>query len=146
MIATGTDILRFIPQRAPMVMIDTLIASGEHETLSGFTIDAGNIFADSGLFSESGMVENIAQTAAAGVGYRCREAGQPVPLGFIAVVKNLNVEALPPVGATIETSVIAVNQVLDVSIVEGTVRCNGKVMASCELRIFVKSENHEANP
>ena len=138
MLAADNQILDLIPQRPPVVMIDKLIQSSHNKTVSGLTIDPGNLFFENGFLSESGLVENIAQTAAAGVGYICKSENRDVPVGFIASIKDLKIDSLPPVGSEITTEVEITNTVMGVSILLGVVKLNDRVIAGCEMRIFVK--------
>ena len=85
-------------------------------------------------------MENIAQTAAAGVGYICKTENRKVPVGFIASIKNLKVFELPAEGKVLTTNVVITNTVMQVSIVSGEVICDNKLIAECEMRIFVKPE------
>jgi predicted hotdog family 3-hydroxylacyl-ACP dehydratase len=140
MLATGNELLEFIPQRDPVVMIDKLIHCDHEKIISGLTIEPGNIFFHDGFFSESGMVENIAQTAAAGVGYICKQENKNVSVGFIASIKDLKLFHLPVAGDEIITEVNVTNQVMQVSIIKGTIFRNGVTMAECEMRIFVKPD------
>ncbi len=145
MIATGAEIPEYIPQRPPMVMIGSLIYADETKTVTGLQIDPGNLFVADGVLSESGLVENIAQTAAAGVGYVCKKNQKVVPVGFIAAIRDLSVFELPLVGTSIETETVITNHVMDVSIVRGTVRQQDRILASCEMRIFLKPESSQTH-
>lgn len=133
-----TNVTDYLPQRPPMVMIDTIIEAGLQQSVSALTVNSGNLFVVDGCLSESGLVENIAQTAAAGVGYLCQMEQRPVPVGFIAAIRDLSIHQLPPVGSRIDTTVENLNEVMEVRIVKGTVKLNGESIASCEMRIFVK--------
>jgi predicted hotdog family 3-hydroxylacyl-ACP dehydratase len=141
MLASRDTILNYIPQRPPMVMIDTLLEASDTHAVTHLTVTADNIFTDNGSFSEPGLIENIAQTAAAQVGYQCARKQIPVPIGYIAAVKNLAVHRLPPEGAQITTSVRIVNQVLEVTLAEGEVMLAGETICTCEMRIFIKPQN-----
>jgi predicted hotdog family 3-hydroxylacyl-ACP dehydratase len=141
MIASGSGIFDYLPQRPPMVMIDALLEAEADRTRTRLEIQPGNLFVTEGKFSESGLVENIAQTAAAGVGYACISGNKPVPVGFIAAIRDLSIRELPAAGTRIETETLVTNQVMDVSIVRGTVKQDGRVLAECEMRIFVRPEN-----
>lgn len=134
----GIPIIELIPQRPPMVMVGNLVEVGEMFAVTRFIIEPGNIFLEDGYFTESGMVENTAQTAAAMVGYKCRIEDKAVPVGYIAALKNLVVKARPVVGSTIETRVTVTNTVFDVTIVQGIVEQDGFQLCNCELRILVK--------
>ena len=139
-ILSGIKVIELIPQRHPMVMIDTLLFSDYEKTVTGFTINNSCIFLENGKLSESGIVENIAQTAAAGVGYICKQENKNVPIGFIAAIKNLNIKHLPAEFDEIKTEVKIVNQVMDVTIISGTVFLKNELIADCEMRIFLKSD------
>jgi predicted hotdog family 3-hydroxylacyl-ACP dehydratase len=145
MIAGKEDIPEYIPQRPPMVMISSLLHSDDQTTITGLHIEPANLFAGRGVLSESGLVENIAQTAAAGVGFSCKKENKKVPVGFIASIRDLVVHALPAVGTDIVTETVVTNQVMDVSIVKGVVRQGEAVLAECEMRIFIKPETPESN-
>lgn len=135
-----TDSMRLIPQRPPMVMIGGLIAAGEGHAVTRTHVAASNIFVANGFFSEPGLVENIAQTAAAMVGYACEQKNIPVPVGYIAAVKDLKIAALPAVDSVISTTVRVVHTVANVNVVQGTVMLDGQVICSCEMKIFIKSD------
>ena len=85
-----------------------------------------------------GLVENMAQTAAAGTGYKAQQDGKPAPVGFIGALKNLKVNMLPKVGDTLTTEVVFKMQVMNAHIVESVVKVNDEEIASCELKIFLQ--------
>ena len=70
MIAQEQTIIQYIPHRAPMIMVDGLLAYEEKSIESSLTIQSSNVFVEDGAFTPPGMVENIAQTVAAGAGYQ----------------------------------------------------------------------------
>ncbi len=84
-------ILPFIPQREPFVMIDTLLYADDTIARTAFTVTRDNVFSENDVFAAAGLMENIAQTAAAGAGYKAVKNNDPVPLGYIAVVKIFEV-------------------------------------------------------
>ncbi len=133
-----SPITDFIPQRPPMVMIDELVTAESDLAVSSFLIKSDNIFVENGKFAEPGLVENIAQTAAAMVGHHCALNKIPVPIGFIAAVKDLKINTTPPVSSTISTQVKVTNNVMDVTIVEGVVKLQEEVICTCEMRILIK--------
>ncbi len=140
MLISGNELLELIPQRPPVVMIDKFLESDGTTSVSGLTVPATCVFCESGFLSESGLVENIAQTAAAGVGYSCKRDNKKVPIGFIAAIKNLEVLELPAVGTDLKTEVKVINQIMDVTIVTGIVSSGSGIYAKCEMRIFLLPE------
>jgi 3-hydroxyacyl-[acyl-carrier-protein] dehydratase len=141
MLANQDDILQYIPQRNPIVMVHSLVEASDTHAVTQLAIDPTNLFVSGGQFIEPGLVENIAQTAAVHVGYQCSKRNIPIPIGYIAAVKNLKVVELPKENTTITTSVEIVNKVLDITVVQGKVEQNGTVLASCEMRIFAKLQS-----
>jgi predicted hotdog family 3-hydroxylacyl-ACP dehydratase len=127
-----------LPQRPPFVMIDTLVADDPVSTETNFEILPSNILTLNGKATAALLVENIAQTAAAGAGYKALQGNGPVLVGFIGAIKNLEIHSLPEVGAQLKTITRQVNAVFNVSIVEGTVYRGDQLLASCEMKIFLQ--------
>lgn len=133
------DILPLIPQRPPFVMLDNLVTADETTATSRYKIEERNIFVADGCLTEPALIENIAQTAAARMGYLCRLKNEPVPVGFIGAVQNLEIGQLPAVGDEIETTIGIKNQVFDVTIISGRITCGEKLIAACDMKIFINS-------
>ena len=91
MIDPNLNILALIPQRHPFVMIDRLLYVDEKKGRSQLTIRASNILVEDEVLSSSGLVENIAQTAAADMGYICLQEERPVPIEYICSGQNLDI-------------------------------------------------------
>ena len=141
MLANRTDILQYIPQRKPIVMVHELLEANDDHIITQLAIEPDNVFVTSGFFAEPGMVENIAQTAAVHVGYQCSLKKLPIPIGYIAAIKDLKIKALAKENSTITTSVRVVNKVLDITVVHGKIEHEGKLLCSCEMRIFAKIQS-----
>lgn len=130
------NILSLIPQRPPFVMVDRVLNSDENSTRTSFKITGDNIFVTGGRFREPGLLENIAQTAAAGAGELALQENKPVAIGYIGAVKNLEIGELPFVNDELETEIRMEESVFDVAVITGTVWCRGKVVAQCGMKIF----------
>ena len=131
------DILLLIPQRPPFVMVDQLLHSDESTTQTSFYIPRENVFITNGEFSEAGLMENIAQTAAARAGYTSYIENKPAAVGYIGAVKDFEVFDLPLVNDELLTTINIADQVFDVTIITGKVWCRDKLMARCEMKIFI---------
>ena len=132
------DILPLIPQRPPFVMISKLLSSDDSSTRTSLLVTEENIFVEKGLFREPGLMENIAQTAAARAGYIARLNNLPVQVGYIGAVKNLEIAALPRTGDELITEITIKDQVFDVTIITGKVWCGETMVAQCEMKIFIR--------
>ncbi len=138
------NILELLPQRPPFVMVDCLTYYSETAATCSLTIRLDNIFVSGGAFAAPGIVEHIAQTCAARLGYYNRyilKAG--VRLGFIGEVKNLSILRLPLVGETIRTTVTVVQEIFDVTVVNAEVRVADEVIATTTLKIALGEASAE---
>ena len=118
-------------------MVDSLLLCDEHITRTSFRINEQNVLVVNGEFTEAGLMENIAQTAAARAGYIATKTNEPIAVGYIGAVKNFEIFRLPKVNEELITEIKIENQVFDVTIISGTIKCNDEVMAVCEMNIFI---------
>jgi 3-hydroxyacyl-[acyl-carrier-protein] dehydratase len=130
--------MQYIPQAAPFEMIDELISATESTTETRFTVREGHLFVADGVFTEPGLIENMAQTAAAGTGFYAAEQGKAAPVGFIGAIKNFEVHQLPKSGETIVSETRMVTQVLNAHVVQATIRLHDDIIASAEFKIFLQ--------
>jgi 3-hydroxyacyl-[acyl-carrier-protein] dehydratase len=138
MLVYRADIEKYIPQRTPFVLIHELIEANDIRAVTKFVIEKECVLVEGGRLQEPGLIENIAQTAAAQIGYRCEQQSIPVPIGYIAAIKDLKIYGLPVIGAEIRTQIEVINLVLDITLIKGIVFLNDSVLCECEMRIFVK--------
>jgi predicted hotdog family 3-hydroxylacyl-ACP dehydratase len=138
--AFDQDIKNLIPQREPMIMIDGLLFADELTCRSQFFVRRENIFVENGALNVSGMIENMAQTAAARMGYICQQENRPVPLGYIGAIQNLEILDLPKINEEIETEISIKNQIFDTTIVAATIYRNGSPLARGDLKIFIRKQ------
>ena len=121
-----------------MIMVDKLIFSDDVKTRSGFTILGTNIFCENGFFSESGIIENIAQTAALRMGFLYYLKKQPAPPGYIGAIKNLSIHSLPSVHENIETEILVLQEIFGVTLISATVWSGNNLLAECEMKTVIK--------
>lgn len=124
-----------------MVMVDSLLKTDEIQSTSSFKLSADNIFCGDGFFTEAGLIENIAQTAAIRAGFEVHQKGEKVKVGFIGAVKKLKIYRLPKDNKTLTTTIKIVHNFNTVSIVKGEVWAETELMAEAELSIFTREEN-----
>jgi predicted hotdog family 3-hydroxylacyl-ACP dehydratase len=138
MLVSKNEILEYIPQQPPFSMVDTLEAINGNSAHSSFHILESNVLSSEGIFRESGLVENMAQTIALFAGYKAREANLPPAIGYIAGIKNLSISRRPNVDETLFTQVEIINEVMNMQIAKAEVfDAENQELASCELRIFI---------
>lgn len=132
------EITRYIPQRAPFVMIDSLIDADEKGFESRFEVAPSNLFLNEGVLSESSVIENIAQTCAAGFGYVNSQKGAGEgQLGFIGAISRLKVHALPKLNDVIETKITVLNAFDAIHLIEGVASINNQPVLECQMKIVI---------
>lgn len=133
------DIHELLPQQEPFVMIGGLIGFDETHTVSETVVKADNIFVNDGVFSPTGLIENIAQTCAARIGYVNKYIlKKGIQLGFIGSVKNLTIVKCPKAGDKITTSVTVKDEVFGMTLAYAEVTCNGETLVTTDMKIAVK--------
>ena len=135
-----SNILDLIPQRPPMVMVDAFYGIENGVSRSGLTVGEDNIFCKDGRLREPGIVEHIAQSAAARVGYIFTQRGEAVPLGFIGSVDKLTISHLPKVGSQLTTSISVMQELGGLSLISAKTEDNDGTVAECRMKIFLQTE------
>lgn len=130
-------VISLIPQRAPMVMLSRVVAYSKGKIQTELDVEAENIFVSHDLFSESGMLENIAQTAAAMVGLEARGIGKEVPLGFIGGINKVKVAGLAAASQTITTQVEILQEVFNITLIRGKCFILDELLMECEMKIVI---------
>ena len=130
------NVLDLLPQRPPFVMVDALTAYSETQSTCCLTVRPDNVFLEKGRLAAAGLIEHIAQTCAARLGYYNRFVLKTdVRLGFIGEVKDLDILRLPREGELIETTITIVQEIFDVTLVTAEVRVGEEVIATTRLKI-----------
>ncbi len=129
-------ILDLLPQRPPFVMVDCLVDYNDTQSTCSLTIHPNNVFFENGCLSAPGLIEHIAQSCAARLGYyNVYIQKADVRLGFIGEVKDLNILRLPREGERIDTTITVLQEIFDVTLVTAEVRVGTEVIATTGLKI-----------
>lgn len=135
------DVHELLPQQEPFIMIGSLLHFDMLRTVSVLRIPESNIFVANGVFTSSGLVENIAQTCAARIGYINKYIlNKGIQLGFIGAIKDLEVLDLPSVGELITTEIVVKEEVFGLILATAQVTCGDKLLVNAEMKIAVKDE------
>jgi predicted hotdog family 3-hydroxylacyl-ACP dehydratase len=133
------NIKELIPQREPIIMVDDILAHEEKQIKSCFLINSDNIFVENGCLTESGLLENIAQTAASKVGLEAKNRNEKIPLGFIGAITKVVVHAFPSVGDTILTEVVILQEVFNITLIAAKVFSENTLLVECQMKIALES-------
>ena len=135
------DIHELLPQQEPFVMVSRLVHFDDVRTICEMDIQADNIFVEDGHLNASGMIENIAQTCAARIGYVNKFIlKKAVQIGFIGAIRNLEVTDLPEVGQQITTIVDVIEEVFGMTLASAVIKQGNRTLATTEMKIAVKEQ------
>lgn len=136
------DIHTLLPQQEPFVMIGTLTAFTERTIATETVVRADNLFVVDGQLSAPGLIENIAQTCAARIGYaNVYIYKKGVQIGYIGAINNLTMHALPQVGDVLTTVVEVIEEVFGVTLARATVSCGSTLLVETRMKMAVKEQD-----
>ncbi|MEG0789433.1 MAG: hydroxymyristoyl-ACP dehydratase [Alistipes sp.] len=131
-------ILHLIPQRPPIVEVDEFYGIEGMRALCGLTVRQDNLLLDDDHLSEVGLLEHMAQSAAARAGYLAISRGEQVRLGFIGSVNNASFGRLPRIGEQITTMVEVLETVMNIALIAVVSRVDDELIAECRMKIFTE--------
>ncbi|WP_281321862.1 ABC transporter permease [Flavobacterium aestivum] len=142
------DIKKYLPHRAPMLMVDMILEMDDEKVETIFEIKPDNIFIENGFFIESGLIENMAQTCSSVVAKdyfidedKNDKTGVNV-VGFISGIKTLKVHSLPQVGTVIYTKAVLLSKFITDSYSLCTMKCQtfreDEVLLEGEITLFIQ--------
>lgn len=139
----SVDIHGVLPQQEPFVMVGSMVHFAMDSSTTRTLIREDNLFVEDGFFSPCGMMENIAQTCAARIGFYNRYIlGKDVQVGYIGAIRDYEIMGRIPVGSTITTTVDVIEEVFGMTLAMATVQCNGTTIATGQVKLAVS--NREA--
>ena len=127
-----------IPHRAPMRWVDALTACTESTATCTARFSAAHFAARNGAVSETALVECIAQTVAAALGYRLRTDGNAGVSnnGMLVAVSNFKILSPPPLDQTLNIDVRELKRLGPMLMIAGMISCEGTLVAQGELSLY----------
>lgn len=133
------DVHTLLPQQEPFVMIGHMEHFDMINVRTSTEVLPSNIFVEDGYLDASGIIENIAQTCAARIGYINQYIlKKGIQIGFIGAVKNFQIHSLPKVGERIETTVTINEEVFGMLLATAQVTTQDRLIATTEIKIAIK--------
>ena len=117
-------------QAPPFRFVDRLDRFDREEVVTSFTVPADGPLVEDGCLTEAGLVENMAQSSAARIGYISVYIDHvPVRIGYLGQIKNLEINRLPRCGEVLSTTVRLRQDAFGITLVEARV-CQGEEMVA----------------
>ncbi|MBO4656082.1 MAG: hydroxymyristoyl-ACP dehydratase [Bacteroidales bacterium] len=129
----------YIPQQPPIIMVDSFLECNDALIITTFRIPENHIFVQDGHLTAAGVIENIAQSCAARIGWINRN--KPVKIGMIGSVSNLEISFLPASGESLNTKVEILSEIFNATVMQAEIQCNGKQVAQCGMKVFLSDQN-----
>lgn len=118
-------------------MIDELLEAEGPGAVTSFLVREGHLFVGEAGFGVPGLVENMAQTLAAGMGRDALAAGGPVRIGLIGAIKDLEVLGLPQIGDVLRTYGKVLHEIGTARVAQAEVYLGQRLLAKAEFKIFL---------
>ena len=131
-------IKKLIPQRDPMIMVDSLFYYDKTKVIGGLTINNSNLFVKDGFLNESGILEHMAQTVALHTGYSFYINNLVAPEGYIGAISNVIITKLPMVNDKLKTEIKILQKFLKIVLVEGKTFLNNEVIMTATMKTVEK--------
>ena len=130
-----SDILHIIPQRPPFVFVDEVSFADEQRAEICYTITEDCPLVNNRQLPLAGVLEHVAQSCAARIGYLQSTQNEPIRIGYIGAVKKIELKRIPIVGERLLTKVMLLENVLDISLLQCDTFIEGELIAQTTLKL-----------
>ena len=146
MVIREIDIQELLPQRPPILMVDRLLSADDKRAETELLVRTDNICVENGTLKTYALIENMAQTCAAQLGFAdvYVNGKKDVRIGYIGAVKRMQIENFPRVGETLRTRMEVTEDFGDMKLVTAESFVNDCRIAVAELTIALSGERREA--
>ena len=104
-ILTGDQILPYIPQRPPMVFVDTFYGLIDNALYSSLLVTPDMVFVEDGKLLDIGLIEFLTQSGYVWFSYRekviLQKSDLEITKGYLCKIKNVHVSDTPSIGTRI---------------------------------------------
>ncbi len=132
-----TFIESLIPQRAPFIMVSSLLEYSETHLKAGYSVNIENIFFKENRFLEPGIIEHMAQSVALHTGYQYHLKNQKAPTGYIGSINKIEIYELPKLNDELTTEVTILQEFLGVTLVDIRTLCNNRCIAQGQMKTVI---------
>ncbi|MGO1521976.1 MAG: hypothetical protein ACTHZ1_00230 [Sphingobacterium sp.] len=126
-----------IPQRHPMLMVDSLLDYQPTRLKAALQIQNDNLFVKDGCLQETGLIEHMAQAIALHTGFSYYLRREHAPIGYIGSINNLDILSCPKVGNRIITRIQVIQEFSGVTLVEIECTENGRLIAKGKMKTVI---------
>ncbi len=133
----------YLPQKRPFILVDRICEADEYACHSEFSIRKEDMMTRGEALCEAGILENMAQTCAAHIGFveiHIRKS-RNIRIGLVAAVKNCDILRKPLVGETIRTTAEVAQTFGDMSVYHIQTHADGGLIAEADIHVVLQENN-----
>ncbi len=128
---------KLIPQRPPMQLIDEVVDITDNSIQTKLEIRPDNIFLSGGRLENCALIECLAQSTAALLGYRTHGGNTPPAIGFLVGMQNIRfTSAAIRIGDVLLINVIETAAISNYGMYRGQVFLDRSEVCSGTLKLF----------
>ncbi len=130
---------RYLPQQRPFILVDEICVGSEKKCVTKFKVSQDCVTVTDGRLSEGGLLENLAQTCAAHIGFveiHIRKSDK-INIGLVAAVKQCEICRKVYVGETLLTEAEEIFVFDNMSSYNVVAKVNDEVIAKGELQVVL---------
>jgi predicted hotdog family 3-hydroxylacyl-ACP dehydratase len=129
---------QLIPHRAPMRWIDALTECTDTTAVATATFGVEHFAVENGAVLETALVECVAQTAAAALGWRAQAGGKSGAAnnGMLIAVTNFRIESHLSSGKAVRIEISERKRLGSMLMISGVITCEGIRIASGDLTLY----------
>lgn len=132
------DIHTLLPQQEPYVMVERMTHFDTLRTVTTTMVKEDHTLVEDSHLTEAGLLENVAQTCAARIGYINRYIlHRSITAGVVGAMRNMNIHRLPAVGEQLTTEINVKQEALNLLLVTATVKTPTDTLLNGEVVVAV---------
>ena len=135
------DTEQFMLHRSPMRLVHRLLRVEGDFVEAETTLAKEDVGVDpDGKVERTALLELVAQTYAAGRGYRDFSENKRPAMGYLVGASDFRIERAPRAGQLLRIEVQSSNSFEDFYLVEGRVICQDEILAKGTLKVWLQTE------
>lgn len=137
------DLVKILPHRPPMVMIDTLVRCDTQSAVALQTFNEGDYGVSGDSVLEPALIECLAQTVAAMYGSLALASGLSPGMGMLVGVSDFRLYGPARLGLALELVTEVTKRLGPFCLVAGTITQGEALIARGNLKFYVEDFAHE---
>ncbi|MBD79181.1 MAG: hypothetical protein CL840_09695 [Crocinitomicaceae bacterium] len=143
----GSNVTKLLPHQHPFVLISHLVEMVGNRAITQFKIPKDHLLIENGYLSETGLLENLAQTAALSAGFAYFTGKEPEmgsyqpPMGYMGSIKKIQIQRIPHYSEKLETRTVLLKSIksgqTEVVFCIGKISSGAEVLAHGEFKLFL---------